>query len=109
MEKIKMNGIGKKLLTTLAAVLVLGISATPVLANAETQTKTSALTSESAFEIKSYDVGYRYNGERYYVYRYKKDDKFYLIRHLYSSFGSDDILISNELLSNLLISSFFAL
>jgi hypothetical protein len=44
------------------------------------------------YEIKSYDVGYRYNGERYYVYRYKKDDKFYLIRHLYSSFGSDDIL-----------------
>lgn len=57
------------------------------------------------YEIKDYDVGYRYNGERYYVYRYKKDDKFYLIRHLYSSFGSDDILISNEPLSDLFISS----
>lgn len=57
------------------------------------------------YEIKDYDVGYRYNGERYYVYLSKKDDKFYLIRHLYSSFGSDDILISNEPLSDLFISS----
>lgn len=57
------------------------------------------------YEMKSYDVGYRYNGERYYVYLSKKDDKFYLIRHLYSSFGSDDILISNEPLSDSLISS----
>lgn len=56
MKKNRMNGIGKKLLTTLAAVLVLGVSAAPVLANAETQAKTAALTSESAFEIKSYDV-----------------------------------------------------
>ena len=57
------------------------------------------------YEIKDYDVGYRYNGERYYVYLSKKDDKFYLIRHLYSSFGSDDILISNEPVSDFLISS----
>lgn len=57
------------------------------------------------YEIKDYDVGCRYNGERYYVYLSKKDEKFYLIRHLYSSFGSDDILISNEPLSDLFISS----
>lgn len=57
------------------------------------------------YEIKDYDVGCRYNGERYYVYLSKKDGKFYLIRHLYSSFGSDDILISNEPLSDLFISS----
>lgn len=56
------------------------------------------------YEIKSYDVGYRYNGEKYYVYLSKKDDKFYLIRHLYSSFGSDDILISNEPVSDFFIS-----
>lgn len=56
------------------------------------------------YEMKSYDVGYRYNGERYYIYLSKKDDKFYLIRHLYSSFGNDDILISNEPLSDFLMS-----
>ena len=56
------------------------------------------------YEMKSYDVGYLYNGERYYVYLSKKDEKFYLIKHLYSSFGSDDILISNEPLSDVFIS-----
>ena len=56
MKNLKMKNIGKKLLTTLATVLVLGISAAPVLANAETQTEVADLTSESAFEIKSYDV-----------------------------------------------------
>jgi hypothetical protein len=56
------------------------------------------------YEMKSYDVGYLYNGERYYVYLCKTDNKVYLIRHLYSSFGSDDILISNEPLSDFSVS-----
>ena len=51
-----MKNMTKKLLTTLAAALVLGISASPVLANAETQVNDAALTSESAFTITRYDV-----------------------------------------------------
>lgn len=57
------------------------------------------------YELKGYDVGYRYNGERYYLYLSKKDNAFYLIRHLYTTFGSDDILISNEPLTLVFLNS----
>lgn len=57
------------------------------------------------YELRGYDVGYRYNGERYYLYLSKKDNILCLIRHLYTTFGSDDILISNEPLTLVFVAS----
>lgn len=42
------------------------------------------------------DNGSIYCGKRFYIYLYKPNNKFYLIRHLYNNFGSDEILISNQ-------------
>ena len=70
------------------------------------KTKISEIDWENYFH-RDWDVGSNYCGHRFQVYFHKPSEKFYLIKFLYDSFGSDNILISNqEIPSNIYLKPF---